>query len=340
MKRQAILLGFFCGLLCIVAFRNERSAKAYTWPKPNYTAVQGKNAAAVLDLGRALFYDPILSFDSTISCASCHTVYNAFAHVDHALSHGIQQRIGRRNAPALMNVAWSKHLMWDGAIQSLEMQALAPIQDTNEMNETLPHVLEKLNRQALYQRLSKQAWGSTQITSEILLQSMAAFVASLVSNESKYDSVMRHQTRFTLQEENGYALFRSHCAACHTEPLFTNGEFRNNGLLPDSILDDIGRQRITHNPSDAYLFKVPSLRNIEFSFPYMHDGRFKKLKQVVDHYAQIDTSQSYLSAALRKPIRLTVNEKVDLIAFLLSLSDRHFTFNPNLSYPKDILGRP
>ncbi len=340
MKRQAILLGFFCGLLCIVAFRNEKSANTYTWPNPNYTAVQGKNSAAVLDLGRALFYDPILSFDSTISCASCHTVYNAFAHVDHALSHGIHQRIGRRNAPALMNVAWSKHLMWDGAIQSLEMQALAPIQDTNEMNETLPHVLEKLNRQALYQRLSKQAWGSTQITSEILLQSMAAFVASLVSNESKYDSVMRHQTRFTPQEESGYALFRSHCAACHTEPLFTNGEFRNNGLAPDSILDDIGRQRITHNPSDAYLFKVPSLRNIEFSFPYMHDGRFKKLKQVVDHYVQIDTAQAHLSSALRKSIRLTVNEKVDLIAFLLSLSDRHFTFNPNLSYPKDILGTP
>jgi cytochrome c peroxidase len=340
MKKRVIYIVLLCVFVAVLAFRNEESTDAYTWPKPYYTAVQGKNAAAVIDLGRALFYDPILSSDSSISCASCHTVYNAFAHVDHALSHGIQQRIGRRNAPALMNVAWSKHLMWDGAIQSLEMQALAPIQDSNEMNETLPHVLEKLNQKHLYQRLSKQAWGRSRITSEIVLQSMAAFVASLVSRESKYDSVMRHQAVFTPQEENGYLLFRRHCAECHTEPLFTNGEFRNNGLAPDSLLDDIGRQRITHNPSDAYLFKVPSLRNVEFSFPYMHDGRFKKLKQVIDHYVQIDTAQVYLSTALRKPITLTVNEKVDLIAFLLSLSDRHFTFNPNLAYPKNILGTP
>lgn len=304
------------------------------WPKPVYNFSGNMLTQEKINLGRVLFYDPVLSEDSSISCASCHNSYTAFTHVDHALSHGIHNRIGKRNAPALMNLAWSTSFMWDGSIRQLDRQALAPLQDSNEMNESLSHILIKLNRSAFYRKYFYMAYGDSIITTEPLLKSIAQFLVTLVSANSKYDQMVRKQIEFSAQEKNGYLLFKKHCNVCHTEPLFTNFKFKSNGLLVDTILKDAGRMRITLQSKDSLLFKVPSLRNIEYSFPYMHDGRYKKLFEVVQHYINLNTEMPQLSDELKQSIKLTANEKVDLVAFLLTLSDKEFNFNSNTNYPR------
>lgn len=307
------------------------------WPKPVYDLKKNPLSRARINLGRVLFYDPILSRDSTISCNSCHSQYTAFAHVDHALSHGIDNRIGTRNAPALMNLAWMSQFMWDGAINHLDMQALAPMSNPLEMDEKIQHVVQKMQRTKIYPTLFYQAFGDSAITGARLLKSISQFMITLVSSNSKYDSVMRHQAQFTTQELNGYQLFKKNCSACHTEPLYTNNTFQSNGIPVDTSLHDFGRVTMSHARTDSFLYKVPTLRNIEFSAPYMHDGRFKTLNAVLKHYTEgIDTTQIQ-SVTLKKRIHFNSNEKVDLIAFLITLSDRQFLFDTSYSYPKKIL---
>ncbi len=307
------------------------------WPKPHYDFNKNPLTEEKIELGRALFYDPILSKNNTISCASCHSQYTAFTHVDHALSHGIEDRIGTRNSPALMNLAWQKTFMWDGAINHLDMQALGPISNHLEMDEKIENVVMKLQKSEIYPSLFSDAFGDSIITGEHTLKAISQFMLTLVSKDSKYDSVMRKQAVFTSQETNGYKLFQKNCGNCHKEPLFTNGEFENNGLSVDTLLNDIGRMGVSKKPGDSLKFKVPTLRNIEFSMPYMHDGRFKKLKQVLDHYTDGMQNSKTLSPHLQKGIKLNPNEKVDLIAFMLTLTDKKFLFNSNYSYPKHIL---
>ncbi len=310
------------------------------WPNhfhaPNYT-FSASNTSAQITLGKALFYDPILSADDQISCASCHTSYNAFAHTDHALSHGIRDEIGTRNAPALQNLAWQKEMMWDGAINHIEVQALAPITHPKEMGETLPNVLQKLRPIPLYQRLFKEAFGDTAMTGSRLLKSLAQFQLSLVSASSKYDAVIQKRDTFTAQERKGYALFKQFCNSCHREPLFSTYAFANNGLPIDSTLNDRGRGQITQKENDMYLFKIPTLRNLSYTYPYMHDGRFTKLSEVLNHYTKGIVHTLNLAKELKKPIPLTANDKADLIAFLLTLNDKSFVFNPQHQYPKDLL---
>lgn len=307
------------------------------WPKPVYDLKKNPLSRARINLGRVLFYDPILSRDSTISCNSCHSQYTAFAHVDHALSHGIDNRIGTRNAPALMNLAWMPQIMWDGAINHLDMQALAPMSNPLEMDEKIDHVVQKMQRTKIYPPLFYQAYGDSNITGARLLKSISQFMITLVSSNSKYDSVMRHQAQFTMQELNGYQLFKTNCSTCHTEPLFTNNTFQSNGIPVDTGLHDLGRVAMSHASTDSFLYKVPTLRNIEFSAPYMHDGRFKTLNAVLKHYTEGIDTQKVNSVTLKKHIVLNSNEKVDLIAFLLTLTDRHFLFDTSYSYPKKIL---
>src|SRR5262249_53369535 len=155
---------------------------------------------------------------------------NAFTHVDHSLSHGIAGKIGSRNSPALMNLAWSNDFMWDGSVNHLDVQALAPISNPLEMDETIAHVTAKLRTSENYRSLFKAAFGDTAITGERVLKSLSQFMLTLISCNSKYDSVMRGEKQFTAQEANGYALFKKNCSSCHTEPLFTNEQFENNGL--------------------------------------------------------------------------------------------------------------
>lgn len=306
------------------------------WPAPYYNFKSNPLTPSKVLLGRVLFYDPILSKDNTISCASCHSSYVAFTHIDHALSHGINNKIGTRNAPALMNLAWQPLFMWDGAINHLDVQALAPINHPDEMGENINHVVQKLQQSPLYPPLFYTAFGDSVITGEHMLKAMSQFMLTLVSSNAKYDSVMRKESTFSSQEKNGYRLFQQHCASCHSEPLFTNYQFKNNGLAVDSFLHDIGRMKITKNSSDSLCFKVPTLRNIEFSYPYMHDGRFKKLSEVIHHYTQGMQHTPTLAPELQQPIVLSSNEKVDLIAFLLTLSDKHFLFNTDYTYPRTI----
>jgi cytochrome c peroxidase len=304
------------------------------WPKPVYDFSKNPLTSQKVELGRALFYDPLLSINNQISCASCHSPFTAFTHVDHDLSHGIDDRIGTRNSPALMNLAWHKSFMWDGAINHLDMQALAPISHPDEMGEKIESVVKKLQQSKNYPTLFLKAFGDTIITGEHTLKAISQFMLTLVSSNSKYDSVMRMQAQFSSQEKNGYVLFQKNCAACHAEPLFTNLKFENNGLAVDATLNDYGRMRITKNKSDSLKFKVPTLRNIEFSFPYMHDGRFKTIAAVLKHYTSGVKQSQTLSVHLQKPMVLSSNDKVDLTAFLLTLTDKSFLFNTKYGFPK------
>ena len=304
------------------------------FPKTIYNFDANPSSAKKVMLGRMLFYDPILSIDSTISCASCHLSYTAFAHTDHNLSHGIGDSIGTRNAPALMNLAWQKKFMWDGAINNLDLQSLAPISHPREMGETINHVLLKLNNNPLYVKTFKKAIHKNKIESADLLIALSQFMLTFVSATAKYDSVINKTASFTPQEQNGYLLFKKNCSSCHQEPLFSSYEFKDNGLAIDSTLNDVGSVKITFNPLDSFCFKIPSLRNVEYSYPYMHDGRFKKLLEVLNHYTDGVKKRNSLAAELASPIVLSKNEKIDIIAFLLTLSDRNFVLNPNFAYPK------
>ena len=307
------------------------------WPQPVYDFTKNKLTKEKIELGRILFYDPILSKNNKISCSSCHSSFGAFAHVDHALSHGIYDSIGTRNVPGLMNLAWQPSFRWDGGIEKLDEFSIMPITHPKEMGEQMNSVVSKLNQSSFYKSLFFKSYQDSVITKEKLLKSISQFLLTLVSYDSKYDSVMRKQASFNKQELNGYQIFKANCNVCHQEPLFTNFSYQNNGLPVDSSLNDYGRFMVTQNPTDSFLFKVPTLRNIEYTFPYMHDGRFKKLSEVIKHYTSGIISSPALSASLRKKISLITNDKIDLISFLLTLSDRTFVFNPDFQFPKQLL---
>jgi cytochrome c peroxidase len=334
--RKVWIIGVvLCLVLCAFQITREPLFSIpTTWPKPAYDFSRNPLTQQKVELGRSLFYDPLLSKNNQISCASCHSPFTAFTHVDHDLSHGIDDRIGTRNSPALMNLAWHTSFMWDGAINHLDMQALAPISHPDEMGEKIESVVKKLQQSKHYPTLFYKAFGDSMITGEHTLKAMSQFMLTLVSSNSKYDSVMRKQAQFTAQQKNGHALFQKNCAACHAEPLFTNLQFENNGLAVDTTLNDYGRMRITKNKTDSLKFKVPTLRNIEFSFPYMHDGRFKTIAAVLKHYTSGVKQSQTLSVHLQKPIILSSNDKVDLTAFLLTLTDKSFLFNTKYGFPK------
>ncbi len=335
--RKAGVISFLVVIIGLLSFKAKNRyefAVPEGWPRPEYNFKKNPLSEKKIALGRQLFYDPILSKDSTISCNSCHLQYTAFTHIDHPLSHGIAGRIGTRNSPALMNLAWGKSFMWDGAVNHLDVQALAPISNTLEMDEDIANVVHKLQRSAAYRKQFYEAFGDSVVTGEHVLKSISQFMLTLVSANSKYDRVKRGADTFNSREANGYKLFKQHCAECHTEPLFTNQKFENNGLPVDTSLNDIGHMKISHNAADSLKFKVPTLRNIEFSAPYMHDGRFKNLSQVINYYIMGVQQSPTLNPLLRKGIYLTSNEKVEIIAFLLTLSDKEFLFNPALGFPK------
>lgn len=307
------------------------------WPDPVYEFSQNPLTPEGIELGRKLFYDPLLSQDGTVSCANCHLSFTAFTHVDHALSHGIGDSIGTRNSMALTNLAWSTSFMWDGAVNHLDMQVLAPLSHPDEMGESLPNVVDKLQKTDTYPGLFQAAFGDSLITGEHFLKAFSQFELTLISANAKYDQVIRDEPgiAFSEQEQRGYQLFKQQCASCHQEPLFTTGDFVNNGLPLDSTLMDMGRMQITQQPGDAQKFKIPSLRNIEFSSPYMHDGRFKRLSQVLKHYTSDMVESATLAPVLQKGLELSPSEQVDVIAFLLTLSDKTFLFNPDHAFPRD-----
>lgn len=333
------ILGVTCSYLLLSGYSTHFTQPIYLeapkgWPKPFYDTQKNPLSQEGFELGKALFYDPILSRDNTISCASCHLQATGFTHVDHDLSHGIDDRIGTRNSLALINLAWSKNFMWDGGVNHIEVQPLAPITNPVEMDESLENVVDKLQKTNQYPLLFEKAFGTKKITGQLTLKALSQFLVMLVSSNSKYDKMIRDEVTFTVQEQNGYQLFKTHCASCHQEPLFTSEKFENNGLSVDATLNDFGRMKITQNPNDSLKFKVPTLRNIQFTYPYMHDGRFVSLTEVVKHYNFGITQSKTLAKQLQKPMNLTDKERVDLVSFLLTLSDNDFLFNPKYSYSK------
>jgi cytochrome c peroxidase len=353
MKRTALYLSIFvttaCSCFLFSSFTNSKipdysdnndTLKIVIpkgWPKPAYNFEKNPVTTKGFELGRKLFFDPLLSKDSTISCASCHLQFTNFTHVDHALSHGIYGKKGTRNTLSIINAAWSKNFMWDGGVNNIEVQPLAPIENPVEMDSKLVDIVLKLNRSAKYKAKFKNAFGADEATGQLVLKALAQYMVSIQSCNSKYDKVMRKEPgiAFNEYEAKGLALFRKNCASCHTEPLFTNNSFENNGLKPDSVLRDSGRMKITQNKNDSLKFRVPSLRNIEVSYPYMHDGRFRNLQMVLFHYSNDIHKSATLSPKLAKGLNLDEQDKNCIIAFLKTLTDEEFLHNSKLYYTKD-----
>lgn len=294
------------------------------FPAPIYNFEENPRTKEGFVLGKKLFYDPILSKDNTISCGSCHQQFVAFAHADHKVSHGINNLLGVRNSPSLYNLIWQKEFFWDGGSKHIEVQAIGPITNPVEMDETLENVISKLSNNAEYRSLFKAAFKTDTITSQLMLKAIVQFMGSFISASSKYDLNRQDAGKHPLSsdEKAGLDLFEQKCASCHTPPLFTDNSYRNNGL--DETFTDSGRFLITNINSDMGKFKVPSLRNVELTYPYMHDGRFETLDKVLNHY-QTGIKQSLtLDATLNNGIVLTNTEKVQLIAFLKTLTDKEF----------------
>ena len=325
-------------LICL-AFSNQFTTPLYFevpkgWPEPKYNFKRNPLTEEGFQLGRHLFYDPIISRDSRISCSSCHLQQTGFTHVDHQLSHGIEGKIGTRNSMALINLAWNKDFMWDGGVNNLEVQAINPITSPFEMDEKLENVIAKLQRSDKYKMLFTKAFGDDKVTSQRLLKALSQFTVMLKSSNSKYDKVMRKVEQYNEREQRGYDLFKINCASCHKEPLFSDDKFEKNGLAIDTTLNDLGRIKITNKKEDYLRFKVPTLRNIQFTFPYMHDGRFKTLTEVVKHYNSLGYDKS-LPKELAKPMNLSDNDRVDLVLFLTTLTDKEFLFDKRFSFPRE-----
>lgn len=297
------------------------------WPAPFYTFAGNPVTKEGFALGRKLFFDPILSRDNSTSCGSCHQPFSAFSHLDHNISHGIEGKVGTRNSPPIFNMAWHTSFFWDGGVNHIENQPINPIENPVEMDDKMSNVISKLQASAEYRMMFKAAFGDEMIDYQRFNRAMALFMCVLVSDQSKYDRVKRGTASFTAQEQSGYALFQSKCGACHKEPLFTDFSFRNNGLAPNAV-NDSGRAHITHDAADLYKFKIASLRNLKYTYPYMHDGRFKTLDAVLDHYATGIQSSPTLDPILTGGIALSAQERSDLLAFLNTLNDEVFVSDP------------
>jgi cytochrome c peroxidase len=298
---------------------------------PPLPAVQKefKVTPAGFTLGKALFYDPALSSDGSTACGNCHQASAAFANLSNALSSGVKGCKGTRNAPPLFNLAWQKTFMWDGRIAHLQDVPTNAITNPCEMATSMDSIMHTLRQSATYRQLFTQAFGNADITRDNVLSALQQFTVMLVSANSKYDKVKRQEPGFdfTPAEQAGYALFRKNCSSCHTEPLFTDQSYRNNGL--DETSADIGRDSVTHSKGDAGKFRVPSLRNIEITGPYMHDGRFYSLKEVLQHYNSGMRNHANLDPVFKHAngkigMILSLSEQQQVIAFLKTLTDVDF----------------
>ncbi|MCB0699026.1 MAG: cytochrome-c peroxidase [Chitinophagales bacterium] len=293
------------------------------WPQPVYNFENNALNQAGFELGRKLFYDTRFSRDNTISCGSCHQAGAAFAHSEHSISHGVDGLVGTRNSPTLFNLNWHKGFFWDGGVNHIESQPINPIQNPVEMDETVPNVIAKIKDDADYKRMFSAAWGDELMNSQRIFKSLAQFMGAMVSDNSKYDKYKRGEAALTDTELSGMSVYQNNCAACHTAPLFSDFSYRNNGLPPTSV-NDSGRGHITFLAQDMYKFKVPSLRNLKYSAPYMHDGRFKTLEQVLAHYSTGIHRSPTLDPILLNGIQLSAQQQSDLLEFLNTLNDESF----------------
>lgn len=300
-------------------------------PKPIYDFSKNPVTADGFDLGKMLFYDPILSRDSSISCGKCHAQVHAFADHGMALSTGIDNKIGARNSPPVFNLAWMPSFMWDGGINHIEVMPLGPIMNHVEMDDNMKNIVEKLNRSPYYRSKFKKAFNVDVITDDLVLKAIVQFMGTITSFDSKYDKMRKGEYVFSDDELKGYEMFKSRCNNCHTEPLFSSFEYANNGL--DSVFKDFGRYLISLNEKDKGKFKIPSLRNVSLTNPYMHDGRFQTLYDVMDHYQSGVLNSSTLHPLLKDGIPISDTEKYQIVAFLKTLTDYEMLGNHSYSEP-------
>lgn len=302
-------------------------------------------------LGRYLFYEERLSGDNTMSCASCHSPAAAFSDSPERFSTGIDGVQGHRNAMALINLGWDEHFFWDGRANTLEEQILFPVRDPIEMHENWPDVASELQNDPAYVALFDDAFGSNAIDSLKAAKAIAQFLRTMISANSKFDRFMQGEEQLTIDEQLGFALtnleggdpalglggqWGADCFHCHSHVggRFTDSHMRNNGL--DANFTDPGLGGVTGQPQDMAKFKTPTLRNVALSAPYMHDGRFNTLEEVIEHYNSgghasptIDPNMKYTQGGLS----LTPEKKAQLIAYLRTLTDTEFVNDPRFADP-------
>ncbi|WP_374540121.1 cytochrome-c peroxidase [Flavobacterium sp.] len=282
------------------------------------------------ELGKKLFYDGRLSSDGVVSCGFCHIQADAFTHHGQSFSHGVGDNIGTRNTPPIQNLAFQTAFMWDGATTHLDLQPIIPLTSPIEMNGSFSQIIAMMKADPIYVKLFKQAFSDGQINSENMLKALGQFMVMAVSSNSRFDKFRRNEPGGVLSQDEleGYAIFNQKCASCHATDLFTDNSFRNNGLSINPQINDVGYYRVTELPQDKYKFKVPSLRNIEKTAPYMHDGRFYTLEAVLNHYSNGVQNNLNLDSSLNTNgtlgIPLTNDQKTKIIAFLKTLTDQQF----------------
>jgi len=315
-------------------------------PEDNPMTVEG------VALGRKLFYEKKLSGDNSMSCAGCHAPSSAFSDPNQ-FSEGIDGVTGTRNSMVLVNVGWNNFFFWDGRAKTLEEQILIPVEDPIEMHDDWTDVMSTLRSDVTYKNLFFEAFNTTDIDSTHAAKAIAQFIRTMISGSSKYDVMYKAENNLPLsaseqiiyatvtpEETAGYDLFKSlngaDCFHCHNGPLMQVQKFSNNGL--DATFSDNGRGDVTGNPSDFGKFKVPTLRNIEYSGPYMHDGRFSTLEEVIEHYSSgiqmSSTIDPLIEFASQGGVQLDAYEKDLIKQFLLTLTDETFINNPDFQEPQ------
>ena len=290
-------------------------------------------------LGKKLFFDKLLSDNETQSCATCHNPTKAFTD-NKQFSNGVVGNLGTRNAMPLFNLAWNfdERFTWDGKEFGLEKQAFEPVSNPLEMNANWQIVVQKLQNHTEYPTLFLQAFGSSIIDSTKVTKAIAQFERTLISGNSKFDKYLRGEEILTSEEQNGFNIFmdeaKGDCFHCHgsdNNPLWTDNKFHNNGL--DTSFSDLGLGKVTGDPADNGKFKSPSIRNLAFTAPYMHDGRFATLEEVINHYSEGLKPSATIDPLMKKVnqggVGLSANDKSDLKAFLLTLTDFDFINNFN-----------
>lgn len=293
---------------------------------------------AGIELGRHLFYDPILSVDGSISCASCHKQSLGFGD-EKSPSVGVSGKLLERNSPTLINLAWHNGFFWEGGSVNLESQVLGPLTHEDEMGNSMNVAIERVKQNSTYKKLIYEAFGDSIVNSKHIMWSIAQFEYSLISNNTKYDQWIKGQADFSALEKAGKALFESHCESCHQYPLFTDISYHNNGLDHTLHFNDVedpkwGRYRVTFHPDDKGKYKTPTLRNCNVSAPYMHDGRYATLEDVINYYS--DSIKASPTLNERLPIggfHFNLTEKEALLAFLVSLEDQTMNTNPAFESP-------
>ena len=310
-------------------------------PADNPMTIEG------VQLGQRLFFDKILSADGTMACAGCHLPEGAYTD-ELAVSEGIDGIAGRRSSMSVLNAGFFDNgLFWDGRSSSLEEQAALPVEDPIELHESWPNVETKLRQDDFYPSLFRKAFGikdRSEISKNLAVKAIAQYERALIAGyNSKYDRVFRREEFFSDDEQNGFDMYfdlkpdlpDAECGHCHNAPLFTVNEYFNNGLDTVASLDDfedLGRGEVTGKRIDNGKFRAPSLRNIAISAPYMHDGRFQTLEEVVDHYNSGGFIADNLHPLIR-PLGLSDEQKEQLITFLHALTDTSYLEDPLFADP-------